>query len=77
MLDSDCTNACAFNGLPGPMRHWFTGFTHSLTGRPAMHWAGTFEQFSRIKHWHDWKDVAANEEQWMVEVDDSVRFCTA
>ena len=31
MLESDCTNACAFNGLPGPKRHWFTGFTHSLT----------------------------------------------
>ena len=30
LLNSDCTNACAFNGLPGPMRHWFTGFTHSL-----------------------------------------------
>ena len=31
MLDSGCANACALNGLPGPMRHWFTGFTHSLT----------------------------------------------
>ena len=31
MLDSSCANACALNGLPGPMRHWFTGFTHSLT----------------------------------------------
>ena len=31
MLDCSCTNACALNGLPGPMRHWFTGFTHSLT----------------------------------------------
>ena len=30
LLDSDCANACAFSGLPGPMRHWFTGFTHSL-----------------------------------------------
>ena len=30
MLDSDCTDACAFNGLPWPMRHWFTGITHSL-----------------------------------------------
>ena len=33
MLDSGCANACALNGLPGPMRHWFTGFTHSLTPR--------------------------------------------
>ena len=34
MLDSSCANACALNGLPGPMRHWFTGFTHthSTTG---------------------------------------------
>ena len=31
MLDSSCANACALNGLPGPMRLWFTGFTHSLT----------------------------------------------
>ena len=31
MLDSGCANACAFNGLPGPRRHWFTGFTHLLT----------------------------------------------
>ena len=29
MLDSGCANAWALNGLPGPMRHWFTGFTHS------------------------------------------------
>ena len=26
MLDSDCTNACAWKGFPAPMRHWFTGF---------------------------------------------------
>ena len=31
MLDSSCANACALNGLPGPMRRWFTGFTHSLS----------------------------------------------
>ena len=31
MLDSSCANACALNGLPGPVRHCFTGFTHSLT----------------------------------------------
>ena len=45
-------------------------------GRPSMHWASKFEQFSRIKHWYDWKDVAANAEQWMVEVDDFRKFCT-
>ena len=33
LLDSDCANACAFNGLPGPMRHWFTGFTHYTYGK--------------------------------------------
>ena len=31
MLHPSCANACAVNGLPGPMRHWFTGFTHSPT----------------------------------------------
>ena len=30
LLDSECANACAFNGLPGPMRHCFTGFTHLM-----------------------------------------------
>ena len=29
MLDSDCANAGALNGLPGPTRRWFTDFTHS------------------------------------------------
>ena len=32
IFNSDCTNACALNGLRGPMRHhWFRGFTQSLT----------------------------------------------
>ena len=52
-------------------------FGRGPVGRPAMHWASKFEQFSRIKHWYDWKDMAANAEQWMVEVDDFVKFCTA
>ena len=38
MLDSDCTNACAFNGLPGPMRHWFTGFTHTHSLTQSLKW---------------------------------------
>ena len=38
MLDSSCANACALNGLPGPMRHWFTGFTHSLTHPCHLMW---------------------------------------
>ena len=29
MLDSGCANACAPKGLPGPMRHWYAGFTQS------------------------------------------------
>ena len=49
-------------------------FGRRPVGRPAMHWASKFEQFSRIKHWYDWKDMAANAEQWMVEVDDFVSF---
>ena len=52
-------------------------FGRGPVGRPAMHWASKFEQFSRIKHWYDWKDMAANAGQWMVEVDDFVKFCTA
>ena len=52
-------------------------FGRGPVGRPAMHWASKFEQFGRIKHWCDWKDMAANAGQWMVEVDDFVKFCTA
>ena len=46
-----------------------------FVGRPAMHWASKFEQFSPIKHWYDWKNVAANAEQWMIEVGDFIKFC--
>ena len=35
-------------------------FGRGPVGRPAMHWASKFEQFGRIKHWCDWKDMAAN-----------------
>ena len=43
MLNSGCANACALNGLPGPMRHWFTRFTHSLKWSINFfgnHWGG-------------------------------------
>lgn len=36
MLDSDCTNACALNGLPGPMRHWFTTFCSKTLQHPVL-----------------------------------------
>ena len=32
------------------------------------------KQIRGIKRWSDWKDVAANAEQWMIEVDEFVRF---
>ena len=57
-----------------PMLQW-QRFGRKLVGRPALHWASKFEQFSRIKHSYDWKNVAANAERWMVEVDDFVKFC--
>ena len=41
---------CALNGLPGPMRHWFTGFTHSLTHSLfAVHFPG-FSSFFASMH---------------------------
>ena len=51
-------------------------FGRGPVGRPATLCASKFEQFTRIKHWYNWKDVAANAEQWMVEVDDFIKFCT-
>ena len=73
--------ACYIMSLPHErwarrMLQW-QPFGRGPVGRSAMHWASKFEQFSRIKHWYDWKDMAANAEQWMVEVDDFVKFCTA
>lgn len=35
-----------------------------------------FEQFCPIKHWSGWTYVAANAKQWMIEVDEFVKFCT-
>ena len=38
MLDSGCTKkTCALSGLPGPMRHWVAGFTHSVTHFLDLH----------------------------------------
>ena len=49
LIDSDCTNACAFNGLPGPMRHWLTSFIHFFmlsllneAARNQSHWIHTY-----------------------------------
>ncbi len=30
-----------------------------------MNWVSTWEQFSRMKHWYDWKDVASDADRWM------------
>jgi len=57
------------------MLHW-QQFGKRPVGRPTMHWASKVEQFSRIKPWYDCKDMAANAGQWMIEVDDLVKFCT-
>ena len=56
--------ACYIMSLPherwaGRMLQW-QPLGRGPVGRPAIRWASTFEQFSRIKHWYDWKDVAAN-----------------
>ena len=32
---------------------------------------------SSVDNASGWKDMAANAEQWMVEVEDFVKFCTA
>ena len=40
-----------------------------------MNSASKFEQFSRIKCWYDWKDVAADADRWMKEADEFVKFC--
>lgn len=63
---------CYIMGIPDdrwvrPMLHWQT-FGTGPVGYPTMHWANKFEQFSRIKHWYDWRGAAANAEPWMIEV---------
>ena len=44
--------------------------------RPAMNWASKFKQFSRIKRWYDWMDVAADADRGMKEANEFVKFCT-
>ena len=57
--------ACYIMSLPHErwarrMLQW-QPFGKGPVGRPAMHWASKFEQFSRIKNWYyDWKNMAAN-----------------
>ena len=41
-----------------------------------MNWTTKFEQFSRLKHWRDWKEVAADADRWMMEADEFIKFCT-
>ena len=46
-------------------------------GRLAVNWTNKLEQLSPSKHWSDWKDVAADADQRMMALDESVKFCTA
>ena len=39
-----------------------------------MNWTTKFEQFSRVKHWRDWRDVAADADRWMMEADEFIKF---
>ena len=41
-----------------------------------MNWTTKFEQFSRLKHWRDWKKVAADADRWMMEADEFIKFST-
>jgi len=41
-----------------------------------MNWTSKFEQFSRIKRWDDWKNVATDADHWMMEMDEFVKLCT-
>ena len=49
------------------MLHW-QPVGRGPVGRPAMNWTSKFEQFSRIKRWDDWKNVATDGDQWMMEM---------
>ena len=72
--------ACYIMSLPHErwarrMLHW-KPLGRGPVGRPAMKWASKFEQFSRIKRWYDWKEVAADADRWMKAADEFVKFCT-
>ena len=57
------------------MLHW-QPIGRGPVGRPAMNWTSKFEQFSRIKRWDDWKNVATDADHWMMEMDEFAKFCT-
>ena len=57
------------------MLHW-QPIGRGPVGRPAMNWTSKFEQFSRIKRWDDWTNVAMDADHWMMEMDEFVKFCT-
>ena len=65
-----------------PYEHWVRRMLHwqpigsGTVGRPAMNWTNKFEQFFRIKGWVDWRHVATHAGQWMMEMDESVKFGT-
>ena len=40
-----------------------------------MNWRNKFEQFSRLKRSDDWKNVATDSDQWMMEMDEFIKFC--
>ena len=72
--------ACHIMNLPHErwarrMLHWQPSGRGPL-GRPAMNWTTKFEQFSRLKHWRDWKEVATDADRWMMEADNFIKFCT-
>ena len=57
------------------MLHW-QPIGRGPVGRPAKNWTNKFEQFSLIKRWDDWKNVATDAGLWMMEMDEFVNFCT-
>ena len=72
--------ACHIMSLPHErwahrMLHWQPSGRGPL-GRPAMNWTTKFEQLSRVNHWRDWKEVAADADRWMREADNFIKFCT-
>ena len=67
--------------LPYELPSWTLGtpnaplatFGKGPLGRPAMSWTTKFEQFSPLKHCHDWKQRAG---QWVMEAYDFIKFYT-
>ena len=54
-----------------PCEHWVRRMLHwqpigrGPVGRPAKNWTSKFDQFSLIKRWDDWKNVATDAGLWM------------